>query len=34
MPTDVRTDISVATLVTDGEIRAPFTLELTLVSPQ
>jgi hypothetical protein len=34
MPTDVRTDISVATMVTDGEIRAPFTLELTLVSPQ
>jgi hypothetical protein len=33
MPTDVRTDISVTTLVTDGEIRAPFTLELTLVSP-
>jgi hypothetical protein len=30
MPTDVRTDISVSTLVTDGEIRAPFTLELTL----
>ncbi|MES2625945.1 MAG: hypothetical protein V4628_11755 [Pseudomonadota bacterium] len=33
MPTDVRTDISVSTLVTDGEIRAPFTLELTLVTP-
>jgi hypothetical protein len=30
MPTDVRTDTSVSTLVTDGEIRAPFTLELTL----
>jgi len=30
MPTDVRTDIRVATLVADGEVRAPFTLEVTL----
>lgn len=30
MPTDVRTDIRIETRVTDGEVRAPFTLELTL----
>jgi hypothetical protein len=30
MPTDVRTDIAVSTTVGDGEVRAPFTLELTL----
>lgn len=30
MPTDVRTDIAVSTKVGDGEIRAPFALELTL----
>jgi hypothetical protein len=31
LPTDVRTDISVSTTVDDREVRAPFTLELTLV---
>lgn len=30
MPTNVRTDIRVETRVADGEVRAPFTLELTL----
>lgn len=30
LPTDVRTDASVSTTVTDGEVRAPFALELTL----
>lgn len=34
MPTEVRTDISVTTTVDDGEVRAPFTLELTLVEPE
>lgn len=34
MPTDVRTDISVTTTVDDGEVRAPFTLELTLTEPE
>jgi hypothetical protein len=30
MPTDVRTDIRVSTTVTDGEVSAPFMLDLTL----
>lgn len=34
MPTDVRTDISMTTTVDDGEVRAPFTLELTLTEPE
>jgi hypothetical protein len=33
MPTDVRTDIEVSTTVNDGEVRAPFTLEV-VIDPQ
>jgi hypothetical protein len=34
MPIEVRTDVSVSTTVDDGEVRAPFTLELTLTTPE
>jgi hypothetical protein len=34
MPTNVRTDIRVSTTVDDGEVRAPFTLDLSLSNTQ
>ncbi len=34
MPTEVRTDVVITTTVDDGEVRAPFALELTVVEPE